>query len=91
MTEMKRNELTRTELEELVALLERRLRTIGDTAWRDRDPEGQLAELASVSEEIASFHRAHAGTFPPRLDHFLANASFGKALDWTRERIQASA
>jgi len=85
---MNRNELTPAELEELAGLLERRLRAIGDTAWRDRDPEGQLAELASVSEEIARFHRERADAIPPRLDHFLANASFGKALDWARERMQ---
>lgn len=77
----------RAELNELVALLERRLAVIADTAWRERDPEGQLAELAAVSDAIEGFRRARAGTLPPRLEHFLVNASFGKALDWSRERL----
>jgi type II secretory pathway component PulJ len=84
---MARQDPTQAELEELVALLERRLAIIADTAWRERDPEGQLAELAAVSEAIERFRLAREGTLPPRLEHFLANASLGKALDWSRERL----
>ncbi|MEX2581360.1 MAG: hypothetical protein WD342_20050 [Verrucomicrobiales bacterium] len=71
-------------MSELIDLLERRLTVIGDAELRERNPEAQMAQLREVSEAIAAFHERHREEIPARLNHFLANASYGKALDWAR-------
>lgn len=76
-----------TDLKELSELLERRLDTIADAELRERDPERQLALLQEVSEAIAAFHARHRGTIPPRLNHFLQNCSFQKALEWVEAEL----
>lgn len=70
------------DLDELIGLLRRRLEVIGDAAMRETDPDGQLALLRAISEAITAFHGRHRGGIPPRLNHFLENASLQKALDW---------
>ncbi|MEQ1841717.1 MAG: hypothetical protein ABL994_15030 [Verrucomicrobiales bacterium] len=77
----------KTELRELVGLLEERLRVIGDGELRDRDPEAQLASLREVSEAIMAFHVAHRAEVPPRLNHFLENCSFEKAREWAEGEL----
>ena len=84
------SDLTSGELEELVALLERRLAVIGDAEMRERDPEAQLTQLQEVSEAIAAFHETKCDRIPIRLRHFLENSSLSKALDWAREALAAS-
>jgi len=84
---MNAKRLAPSDLETLASLLERRLEVIADTGWRDRDADAHLAELATVSERIAGFYAEHAASLPPRLAHFLANASFEKALLWAREQL----
>lgn len=66
--------------DDLIKSLRRREAIIADHAWRNRDPDGQLAALKQVSEEITAWSSAHPGPIDPRLRHFLANASFAKAL-----------
>jgi hypothetical protein len=66
--------------DELAALLRHRLTVIADHALRDRDPAAHLQALAAASHAIDDWTRAHADTLPPRLRHFLENASFDKAL-----------
>lgn len=66
--------------DDLAALLRRRKETIADHAFRDRDPAAHLEALRSVSEEILAWHQAHRGELPARLEHFLTNCSFDKAL-----------
>lgn len=68
------------ELEALAGLLRRRLSVIGDTEWRDRDHSSHLEALKSVSEQIMAWHEARRGSLPPRLEHFLGNCSYDKAL-----------
>ncbi len=75
------------DLKELAGLLRQRLATIGDTELRERDPGRQLALLREVSEAIESFHRRHREGMPARLNHFLGNCSFDKALAWTDEAL----
>lgn len=75
------------DLKELAALLKRRLDTIADADLRERDPERQLALLQEVSEAIAAFHARHRGAIPPRLNHFLENCSFQKALEWAEVEL----
>jgi len=70
----------------LVALLKRRLAVIADHAWRDRDPAGHLDALREVSEEIAAWTKAHRSELDPQMRHFLANASYDKALAMLENR-----
>lgn len=69
-----------TTTDDLIKSLRRREAIIADHAWRDRDSAGQLAALQQVSEEITAWSSAQPRPIDPRLRHFLANASFAKAL-----------
>ncbi len=69
----------------LRALLEERLAVIADHELRDRDPQAHLARLREVSEKLVAEHAKLRAELPPRLNHFLLQASYGKALDWLRE------
>jgi hypothetical protein len=65
---------------DLIQLLQRRESIIADHAWRDRDPAGHLDALKSVSEEISAWAARNRDASDARLRHYLANASFAKAL-----------
>lgn len=65
---------------ELAQLLETRVAVIADHGFRDRDPEAHLEALKNVSEAIASWHDEHRLEIDGNLDHFLAGASYQKAL-----------
>ncbi len=79
-----------SELRELATLLEQRLAVIADTALRDRDPDAQLRQLQEVSASLVKIHGRlkNAGKVPPRLDHFLTQCSYGKALDFVNEKLR---
>jgi hypothetical protein len=81
--------LDRDELKSLTDLLRQRLATIGDSRLRDADPEAHLRALQEVSEAISARHLALKGRISPRLDHFLANASFQKALEWLENELSS--
>ena len=66
----------------LRTLLQRRLDLIADHAFRDRDAETHLEALKNVSEEIMTEHQRLRAQLPPRLNHFLTQASFSKALEY---------
>lgn len=68
------------ELEALAGLLRKRLEVIADVAWRNADPAAHLEALANVSEAIFALHGSLRGRITPRLEHFLANCSYEKAL-----------
>ena len=68
------------EMEPLRAALRRRLEIIGDHAWRDRDPAGQLQALQDISGTIFQLHTDLQPLLPPRLRHFLESQSYHKAL-----------
>jgi hypothetical protein len=77
-----------TPLDTLRSLLQRRLDLIADHAFRDRDAAAHLAALQQVSEELVAEHGKLRAELPPRLNHFLSQASFSKALEYldsTRE------
>ena len=82
---MNQGGLKEGELTELIEMLERRLNVIGDGEMRESDPDRQLKELQSVSEAIMAFHQTHRGVIHNRLNHFLENCSFDKALAWAQE------
>lgn len=69
-----------SDLQSLAELLQRRLAVIADHVFRDRDPEGHLDALRTVSEDITAAHQGLAGQLPVRLEHFLTNCSYDKAL-----------
>jgi hypothetical protein len=71
-----------TSLDSLRTLLQRRLDLIADHAFRDRDAAAHLEALKAVSEEISAEHQTHRAQLPPRLNHFLTQASFSKALEY---------
>lgn len=65
---------------ELTDLLRRRVTIISDHAWRDRDAAGHLDALKEVSEKISAWTMAHRTEVDPQMRHYLANASYQKAL-----------
>ncbi|MFT4176817.1 MAG: hypothetical protein QM627_09170 [Luteolibacter sp.] len=67
-------------LSELTSLLQARLDLIADHSWRDRDPAAHLQALAEISEKIHEWTRQHRTSLDPTLRHYLANASYQKAL-----------
>jgi hypothetical protein len=66
--------------DDLITLLRRREAVIADHAWRDRDAAAHLEALKEVSMEITAWTDRHHGGLDARLRHYLANASFSKAL-----------
>ena len=66
--------------EELMQYLRCRESVIANHAWRDRDADGQLQALREVSEQISAWAAEHGAQADARLRHYLANASYAKAL-----------
>lgn len=66
--------------QQLITLLKRRLEIIADHPWRDSDPAGHLEALKEVSEEITLWTQTHRSEVDAQLRHYLANASYLKAL-----------
>lgn len=66
--------------EALIDLLRRRESIIADHAWRDRDSASHLEALKEVSIAISQWPAGHDGPIDPKLAHYLANASYAKAL-----------
>lgn len=67
-------------LESLRALLQERVNIIADHAFRDRDAAAHLAALQRVSMAIENEHERLKASLPARLNHFLTQASYQKAL-----------
>jgi predicted phage-related endonuclease len=65
----------------LKSLLERRLEIISNTQLRDSDPDEQLRQLQSVSEDITQWANETKG-IPQQLNHFLKQSSLSKALEF---------
>jgi len=66
--------------DELIKLLRQRISVIADHSWRDRDASSHLEALKEVSEKISQWTLTHRSEVDAQLRHFLANASFDKAL-----------
>jgi hypothetical protein len=71
-----------TSFDSLRPLLQRRLDLIADHAFRDRDAAAHLEALKQVSEELGAEHLKLRTQLPPRLNHFLTQSSFSKALEY---------
>jgi transcription termination factor NusB len=65
---------------ELAELLRRRISIIADHDWRDRDSAGHLEALKEVSERLMAWTAENRPNLDAQLRHYLANASFDKAL-----------
>ena len=70
------------DLTSLASLLEARLRVIADHELRDRDPAAHLERLREASEALERESARLGGAMPPRLQHFMTQASYGKALEY---------
>lgn len=64
----------------LAELLRRRLHVIADHEFRDRDPNAHLAALRQASEALEEEYTSLRGSLPARLNHFMRQASYQKAL-----------
>lgn len=78
------DELTKTQLATVGALLEERLRVIGDRDWRERDQPGHLEALKKVAVEIEAAKKQVPRGFDQELTHYLERCSFDKALERIR-------
>jgi len=65
---------------ELTDLLRRRIAIIADHDWRDRDAADHLEALIKVSNKISDWAANHRTEVDARMRHYLANASYQKAL-----------
>ncbi len=66
---------------ELQALLTERIGVIADHSFRDRDPTAHLQALKDVSEKIEQVKARDMQLFDKKLQHYLANSSYEKALN----------
>jgi hypothetical protein len=73
------------ELQSLAQLLERRLAIIADYDLRSHNPQEQLRQLKDVSEAIAAAHSELRSRIDPKLNHYLTQASYEKALAHLRQ------
>lgn len=67
--------------DELQNLLTERLRIIADHSFRDRDPGAHLEALKTVSGEIEAVKTRDEHLFDKKLQHYLSNSSYEKALN----------
>jgi hypothetical protein len=64
----------------LTSLLRERITVIANHALRDADPAAHLRRLQEVSESLAAEHQRLRAHLPARLEHFMSQASYQKAL-----------
>jgi len=72
--------LSEDQQKRLSELLRERVSVIADHDFRDRDPNAHLAKLKEVSENLSATHSELKAALPPRLNHFLTQSSYEKAL-----------
>ena len=84
-------ETTQSSLQSLTALLEKRLHVIADRDFRERDAQGHLAALREVSEAIDAKYQPLKPQLPPRLRHFMDQASYTKALEFLKQGSEGAA
>lgn len=74
----------------LAAALKRRIATIQDHAFRDRDPAGHLKALQEASEAILALQNQLPPNTHPQLRHYLERCSYDKALAFVEEASSAN-
>lgn len=75
----------KTDLQEIELLLRERLAVIANHELRDRDPSGHLEQLRAASTVLNREFQDQRGQLPPRLAHFMQQASYQKALEYIVE------
>lgn len=80
----------RHELQAVAALLKRRTEVISDAELRENDPDSQLAQLQEVGEALFAAHDRLKGRIPGRLEHFMKQCSYDKALVFIEEELKGS-
>ncbi len=71
-------------LHELASLLLRLERVIGNQQLREEDPGEHRNQLQEAFQRLDAKVRDLQGGLHPRLEHFLTQRSYAKALDWIR-------
>ena len=74
--------MTLKPMHDIAELLRERLCIISDGALRKKNPEAHLKALQKVSEAIVKRHEELKPELPARLNHFLTQCSFQKALEY---------
>ncbi|TLD70885.1 hypothetical protein FEM03_11305 [Phragmitibacter flavus] len=82
--------LTTEQKQSLATLLRERLTIISNHEWRDRDPETHLSALKEISIQIENCSSEWRADLPGQMRHYLANASYQKALAWLEETHSSS-
>jgi hypothetical protein len=77
--------MNRDHQRKLEQLLEKRLHVIADGEFRDRDAAAHLDALRDVSQAIDEVYGELKPQMPPRLRHFMEQASYAKALEYLRQ------
>ena len=72
-------------LVQLAEALRERLALIADEDSR-RDAQGHMERLRRVSDRISELAAALPPPVDPRLEHYLARCSYGKALEFLEDR-----
>lgn len=76
-----------SELKKLAELLRKRLEIIADHEFRDKDPGFHLKSLEEISLAIESEHETLRNSIDARLNHYLTNMSYEKALSHIENNI----
>jgi hypothetical protein len=74
-----------SDLSSLSTLLKERLAIIANQQLREEQPAKQLHLLQQVSEAIQKWHQQNRSLLPAKLNHYLSQASFHKALEWIEQ------
>jgi len=75
---------SQTKLDQLAQLLQQRLDIIADTRFAKRDPVQHLEQLKNTSQSIFDLQQNLVNQIPVRLQHFLEQSSYNKALAFIR-------
>ena len=78
------------ELLDLAKALKERVAVIGDREWYQRDAQGHLEALQSVSERIERLSKRLPAAVDPQLRHYLERCSYEKALAFLCEGLDST-
>ena len=80
----------KTDFPKLESLLRERLNVIADHALRDQDPAAHLEKLRDAAQALDQEYHSVRATLPARLNHFMQQSSYQKALAFIEEAPRAS-
>jgi len=74
----------------LLSVVQARLDTVADHAFRDRDPQAHLAALKAIAATLDAEVANLPSSADPMLRHYLERQSYTKALDWLRAAVSGA-